>query len=228
MIMEGTLGYVSGQSINDRIDELKNLILNNFDNVSLISDTGSGSTRNVIIKLADSLHYFILQAASSSNIKFACYINIDLTTFNSTPSISYTSNIHYKIIEFGNTEALFINNMCLFIITKVRDFYKVFFRIYGSSSNQYFLLYGKENNNEISVVPSSPWGITVENNKKAIIPIFVRDDFNNAVLETPMENLFSVDLSEYLEGQKLIVNGNKYIAVPRVNSSSISMMVRYE
>lgn len=227
MIMEGTLVY-SGQSMNDRIDELKNLILNNFDNVSLISDTGSGSTRNVVFKLADSLHYFIMQVVATTNIKFAYYYSIDSSTYDSTPNISRTSNIHYKITKFGNTEALFINNLCLFIITKVRDFYKVLFRRHASSSDQYFQLYGKENNNSISVVPSSPWGITVENNKKAIMPIFVYDDFNNAVFETPMENLFSVYLSEYLEGQKLIVNGNKYIAVPRVNNSSIHMMVRYE
>lgn len=226
MIMEGTLVY-SDQSMNDRIDELKNLILNNFDNVSLISDTGSGSTRNVVFKLADSLHYFILQAVSSSSIKFAYYYNIDSSTYDSTPSISHTSNIDYKITKFGNTEALFINNLCLFIITKVRDFYKVLFRKYAGSSTRYFQLYGKENNNSISVVPSSPWGITVEKNKEAIIPIFVYDDFNNALFETPMENLFSVDLSEYLEGQKLIVNGNKYIAVSRVGNSSIHMMVRY-
>lgn len=222
-ITTGVLPTYAGITTDSRIDDIKNLMLSEFDFLELVSDTGSSASRSVKFKIADDGHILEISRSGTSAVKFG-YKNIsDSSVLDSSAPSNIGFSTPYAVIRFGNTVLFAFNSSVVFFITNASSNIVICFSTSSSGLRRY------AKNSDTPLVVSNVYFPMLGNGNQPILPVYAINDDNTEYLDSPLENIFTFANGNALSECMLVQAGaEKYMVTYVYGSTNLRGLVRYQ
>lgn len=221
MIIQGTFSF--NMTKMTTATDLKNLIMANFPEFELVSDTGSESSRLIKFRVPCTNHYFTIYT-NYSNVGVG-FRKFDDSGNLKTNDLFGSGAFNYTIIKNDNSGA-FLTDIYLseraFVYSKVAGDIGMFsFGIYNYASNS---------DTELASMNDSQCNVRLarqtSDGKEVFLPAFCPDDTDGFVQKAPLSDILAfTNKQQYSAGTKLTINGNTYVVLYNHSSSGTPNLI---